>query len=94
MLGNSAALRHPDSFCDSEDPETTWAPLGFHPAPPPEHLSGKLLKGKFCTPLLIALSSSWLRGSPSPGLSDISPHVLISASPTWQKVVAFLFVEL
>lgn len=43
-LGISAALRHSLSFCDPRDPETMLSHLGFHPALPPEHISGKLLK--------------------------------------------------
>ena len=37
MLGSSATLRHPRSFCDPRDPETTLSHPGF--CPPLHHLS-------------------------------------------------------
>lgn len=55
MFGNSATLRHPHSFCDPRDPETTLSHLGFCSTSPPEHLqaraipnSSRLLKAALC----------------------------------------------
>lgn len=39
MFGNSVALRHPCSFCNPRDSETTLSHLGFCPTLPLEHLS-------------------------------------------------------
>ena len=109
MLVNSATLRHPRSFCDPRDPETTLSHLGFCPTQPPEHLSGRdiphrsrLLKVLILFSAAVSLSCSRFQRLSSPhhhprhpsGLSsDITLQIHFSAPPTLQKVVNFLFVE-
>ena len=73
MLGNSVTLRHPCPLCDSGDPETTLSDLGFYPALPPEHSSGRdipqrnrLWKVPILYSIAILLYHSWLVEAPSP----------------------------
>ena len=77
MVGNSSTFRHPHSFCDPEDPETT---LGFCLTSPPEHLSdqdvsyqSRLLKVLILLSIAISLSGSWLMEHPS--LHLLSPNI-------------------
>ena len=64
MLGNSVTLRHPYSFCDPREPETTLSHVGVCPPMPPECLSGRdvphqsrLLRGPILHSAAISLSS-------------------------------------
>ena len=96
------ALRHPCSFCDPVNPETTLCHPGFCPASPPEHLSGRdvshwsrFLKVLILHSRAISLSGSWLSGSlPPPFITDILCKIHFTLSPYLaKKVVTFLFAE-
>ena len=110
MLGNSATLRYPHSFCDPRDPETTLSLLGFCPALPSEHLSGRdippwnrLIKVPILHSTAISLSGNHLKESPSPlSLSfDTSPEPLLHTSSLAKsghlsiyRIAAILFLDI
>ena len=58
-------LGYPSSFCDPEDPETTLSHLGFCPASPPEHLSGRDVSqwSRFLKVLILSYGAISLCGS-------------------------------
>ena len=93
------ALLHSGTPRLPEGPDTTLSQQGFHPLL--NHWShvphqSRLLKVPILYFSVLSLACSWLMKAPSPcGLSShISPQIHFSAHPAFQKVVAFLFIEL
>ena len=94
--------RHPCTFCDSGDPETTVPQLRLYLGSPPEHLScrdvshwSRFLRVLILYSRAIKLACSWLMEAPFPChlISYISLQIHFFSPPALQKVVAFLLVE-